>query len=139
MKPPPPILPASGYVTASVKAIATAASTALPPSLKICSAASALNLSATAMADAVSMAGWAFAGGFAMAGVASRKPVEMETSATSANPLADNLALRSNLIQYPPRLFHQTITKAVLGLLHAKCPFAKPRHHLVGMPWYTNG
>src|SRR6478752_4743246 len=52
MKPPPPILPASGYVTASVKAIATAASTALPPCLKICSAVSAAYLSATATAEA---------------------------------------------------------------------------------------
>src|SRR5262245_39908847 len=31
MKPPPPMLPASGHVTASAKATATAASTALPP------------------------------------------------------------------------------------------------------------
>src|SRR3712207_1904849 len=31
MKPPPPRLPAAGYVTASAKATATAASTALPP------------------------------------------------------------------------------------------------------------
>ena len=32
MKPPPPILPAVGWVTASAKAVATAPSTALPPS-----------------------------------------------------------------------------------------------------------
>ena len=31
MKPPPPMLPALGSVTASAKAVATAASTALPP------------------------------------------------------------------------------------------------------------
>src|SRR5215831_17958339 len=31
MKPPPPMLPANGYVTASAKPVATAASTALPP------------------------------------------------------------------------------------------------------------
>src|SRR4051812_38785943 len=31
MKPPPPRLPADGWVTASAKAVATAASTALPP------------------------------------------------------------------------------------------------------------
>src|SRR6185503_2509299 len=31
MKPPPPMLPALGRVTASAKAVATAASTALPP------------------------------------------------------------------------------------------------------------
>jgi hypothetical protein len=31
MKPPPPKFPAAGYVTASAKATATAASTALPP------------------------------------------------------------------------------------------------------------
>src|SRR4051812_36422742 len=31
MKPPPPRLPAEGCVTASAKAVATAASTALPP------------------------------------------------------------------------------------------------------------
>src|SRR5262249_39748023 len=30
-KPPPPMLPAKGYVTASAKPVATAASTALPP------------------------------------------------------------------------------------------------------------
>lgn len=34
MKPPPPILPAKGYVTAKVKPTATAASTALPPALR---------------------------------------------------------------------------------------------------------
>src|SRR6478736_5314122 len=31
MKPPPPIFPAKGYVTANAKPVATAASTALPP------------------------------------------------------------------------------------------------------------
>src|SRR3954452_11342631 len=31
MKPPPPMLPAVGWVTASAKAVATAASTAVPP------------------------------------------------------------------------------------------------------------
>src|SRR5262245_36956692 len=31
MKPPPPRLPANGYVTASANAVATAASTAFPP------------------------------------------------------------------------------------------------------------
>jgi hypothetical protein len=31
MKPPPPMLPADGWVTASAKPVATAASTALPP------------------------------------------------------------------------------------------------------------
>ena len=31
MKPPPPMLPADGWVTASANAVATAASTALPP------------------------------------------------------------------------------------------------------------
>src|SRR5580765_7875991 len=35
MKPPPPMLPAPGYVTASAKAVATAASTALPPRRRI--------------------------------------------------------------------------------------------------------
>src|SRR5206468_9834144 len=35
MKPPPPRLPAAGQVTASANAVATAASTALPPSFKI--------------------------------------------------------------------------------------------------------
>ena len=34
MKPPPPILPARGYVTAIAKPVATAASTALPPCLQ---------------------------------------------------------------------------------------------------------
>ena len=34
MKPPPPMLPASGQETASAKAVATAASTAFPPSAK---------------------------------------------------------------------------------------------------------
>src|SRR5205807_2650725 len=34
MNPPPPMLPATGYVTASAKATATAASTALPPDLR---------------------------------------------------------------------------------------------------------
>src|SRR5207253_7420699 len=34
MKPPPPRLPAPGHVTASAKAVATAASTALPPFFK---------------------------------------------------------------------------------------------------------
>src|SRR5205814_5365424 len=33
MKPPPPILPAVGWTTASANAVATAASTAVPPSL----------------------------------------------------------------------------------------------------------
>jgi hypothetical protein len=31
MNPPPPMLPANGYVTAIANAVATAASTALPP------------------------------------------------------------------------------------------------------------
>src|SRR3982751_6413181 len=35
MKPPPPMLPALGCVTASAKAVATAASMALPPFLRI--------------------------------------------------------------------------------------------------------
>src|SRR5215475_2318799 len=35
MKPPPPRLPAPGQVTASANAVATAASTALPPFFKI--------------------------------------------------------------------------------------------------------
>src|SRR5689334_11419870 len=35
MKPPPPRLPANGCVTASAKAVVTAASTALPPLLRI--------------------------------------------------------------------------------------------------------
>src|SRR5438552_3535356 len=35
MKPPPPMLPAAGCVTARAKAVATAASTALPPSLRM--------------------------------------------------------------------------------------------------------
>src|SRR5438128_2534078 len=34
MNPPPPILPAAGYVTARANAVATAASTALPPCFK---------------------------------------------------------------------------------------------------------
>src|SRR5262245_19040694 len=33
MNPPPPMFPAAGYVTASANAVATAASTALPPDL----------------------------------------------------------------------------------------------------------
>src|SRR5581483_9025677 len=40
MKPPPPMLPAAGYVTARAKAVATAASTALPPCLRTPSPAS---------------------------------------------------------------------------------------------------
>src|SRR5690606_39067872 len=36
IKPPPPILPALGYTTASANCTATAASTALPPSFNIC-------------------------------------------------------------------------------------------------------
>ena len=40
MNPPPPILPAAGCVTASAKAVATAASTAFPPDLRICKPAS---------------------------------------------------------------------------------------------------
>ena len=35
MNPPPPMLPAAGYVTVKAKAVATAASTALPPRLRI--------------------------------------------------------------------------------------------------------
>src|SRR5215472_12044098 len=35
MKPPPPMLPAAGSTTASANAVATAASTALPPRFKI--------------------------------------------------------------------------------------------------------
>src|SRR3954471_9213132 len=35
MKPPPPMFPALGCVTASAKAVATAASTALPPFLRM--------------------------------------------------------------------------------------------------------
>src|SRR3954463_2372282 len=97
--------------------MATAASTALPPSLKICSAASALYSSATAMADAVRTAGCALTGGFATAGVASRKPKETDNTVASANTLADDLALRNNLIVNPPRrLFHLTITTVPLGL-----------------------
>jgi hypothetical protein len=34
MKPPPPMFPAAGKVTVNAKAIATAASTALPPRLR---------------------------------------------------------------------------------------------------------
>src|SRR5438094_961686 len=40
MKPPPPMLPAYGCVTASAKPTATAASTALPPAWRISSPAS---------------------------------------------------------------------------------------------------
>src|SRR5689334_22654448 len=40
MKPPPPMLPALGCVTASAKAVATAASTALPPRARIAAPAS---------------------------------------------------------------------------------------------------
>src|SRR5690606_16004183 len=36
IKPPPPILPALGYTTASANCTATAASTALPPSFRTC-------------------------------------------------------------------------------------------------------
>src|SRR5437867_3756565 len=36
MKPPPPMFPAAGYVTASANAVATAASTALPPRRSTC-------------------------------------------------------------------------------------------------------
>src|SRR4051812_41303841 len=35
MNPPPPMFPAPGYVTASAKAVATAASTAFPPRARI--------------------------------------------------------------------------------------------------------
>src|SRR5437899_531504 len=35
MNPPPPMLPAAGYVTARANAVATAASTALPPRLRM--------------------------------------------------------------------------------------------------------
>src|SRR4051794_16153501 len=35
MKPPPPMLPAAGYVTAIANAVATVASTALPPFLRM--------------------------------------------------------------------------------------------------------
>src|SRR6516165_4843990 len=35
MKPPPPMLPAAGSTTAKAKAVATAASTALPPRFRI--------------------------------------------------------------------------------------------------------
>src|SRR5438445_6981372 len=35
MKPPPPILPAAGYVTASASAVATAAPPAVPPCFRI--------------------------------------------------------------------------------------------------------
>src|SRR5262245_40844723 len=41
MKPPPPMLPAGGYVTAIANAVATAASTALPTFLRISTPASA--------------------------------------------------------------------------------------------------
>src|SRR5215831_10366058 len=40
MKPPPPMFPAVGYVTASAKPVATAASTALPPCLRTSTPAS---------------------------------------------------------------------------------------------------
>src|SRR5262245_56839415 len=53
MKPPPPMFPASGYVTASVNAAATAASTALPPCFITSSAAVALYLSGAANAPAL--------------------------------------------------------------------------------------
>src|SRR5215204_14646 len=48
MKPPPPRFPAPGYVTASAKPTATAASTALPPRCRISTPA----LDASASADA---------------------------------------------------------------------------------------
>src|SRR5665647_2798429 len=40
MKPPPPMFPALGYVTASAKPVATAASTAFPPAFMISTPAS---------------------------------------------------------------------------------------------------
>ena len=45
MKPPPPMLPARGKVTASAKPTATAASTALPPCFKISTPARVANVS----------------------------------------------------------------------------------------------
>src|ERR1700712_4461655 len=87
IKPPPPRLPASGYVTASVNATATAASTALPPCLKICSAASAANLSATATADAVSTTGCCAT--FAYAGVLSTNPTDTANTAATTLPSAN--------------------------------------------------
>src|SRR5437762_11587342 len=57
MKPPPPILPAVGWTTASANAVATAASTAVPPSL----IASAPMRDAVAFCDAT-MPFWARTG-----------------------------------------------------------------------------
>src|SRR6185437_9534960 len=44
MKPPPPMLPANGKVTSSANPVATAASTALPPFLRISAPASLARL-----------------------------------------------------------------------------------------------
>src|ERR1700738_4141419 len=96
MTPPPPRLPASGYVTASVNAIATAASTALPPSLKTRSAASALYSSATANADAVNTGFAPFV--LATAGVVSRKPTDIVASATIAAPATADFIRNTELI-----------------------------------------
>src|SRR6187551_2750990 len=50
MNPPPPILPAAGYVTANANPVAIAASTALPPDASTCAPASlAIALADTTM------------------------------------------------------------------------------------------
>src|SRR6266853_5347549 len=69
-KPPPPRLPASGYVTASVKATATAASTAFPPAARISAAVSAPYWSGAATAAGVE---WDGAGAVWAAAVPARR------------------------------------------------------------------
>ena len=63
MKPPPPRLPAKGKTTARAKAVAAAASMALPPALRVSRPASAAR-----WWTLTTMACWAMAGVFAGGG-----------------------------------------------------------------------
>src|SRR5690348_8987713 len=76
MKPPPPMLPAKGCVTARAKPTATAASTALPPDFRTATPTSAANGSwATTIPLRAYTGSWALAGG-----VNRQKVNEMDSS-----------------------------------------------------------
>src|SRR5437762_11480485 len=58
MNPPPPMLPAAGSTTASAKAVATAASTALPPRFRISTPASEPSSSSVATMPWLARTAW---------------------------------------------------------------------------------
>src|SRR5262245_29756882 len=72
MNPPPPMLPASGQVTARAKATATAASTALPPFLRTATPTSAAGADTHTTMPLRPVAEWAAGAGVPAARAASR-------------------------------------------------------------------